>query len=320
MREKPLVSVIVTTYNHQQFIREALDSILMQTVDFPYEILIGDDCSTDQTPDILKEYQGKYPDIIKLWIRPQNLGASRNAYELLLQAKGTYLATCEGDDYWIDNEKLALQVEFLEKHEEYIGCTHKFRIVDEKGKRRRHTHLSWVKQKTRFSCKDFCGLYLPGQPSTFVRRNILQLYPDDYTIFYKADPWISDRTAMMRFLEFGDFYCINRYMSCYRQIRKHSLTATLYKQNKNHAIQDYNLHYMLKANAYQRGTIEKYAFERREREIFSDLCISNMIYGNLEAKSLAKVMLESTSQPWKYYFYFLFYCAKKVLLKLGLYY
>lgn len=91
-----MVSVIVPTYNHEKYIRKALDSILMQEVPFLYEILIGDDASCDETQDILHEYQERYPDKIRLFLHKENIGATRNSYELLTNAKGRYLATLEG--------------------------------------------------------------------------------------------------------------------------------------------------------------------------------------------------------------------------------
>ena len=93
---RPMVSVIVLTYNHEKYIKQALDSILRQKVNFDYEILIGDDASTDNTVKVLKEYKSKFPNIIKLFLNEVNLGATRNAYNLLVNAKGKYLATCEG--------------------------------------------------------------------------------------------------------------------------------------------------------------------------------------------------------------------------------
>ena len=95
-----LVSVIVLTYNHEKYIRQALDSILMQRVDFQYEILVGDDASTDSTQEILKEYDRNYPGKSRLFLRESNLGPTKNSYELLVSAKRDYPATCEGADYW----------------------------------------------------------------------------------------------------------------------------------------------------------------------------------------------------------------------------
>ena len=86
--KRPMVSVIVLTYNHEKYIKEALDSILMQKVNFDYEILIGDDASSDNTVKILKKYQNRYPNIIRLFLNKINLGGTYNAYNVLINAKG----------------------------------------------------------------------------------------------------------------------------------------------------------------------------------------------------------------------------------------
>ena len=127
------VSVVVITYNQSNYIRKALDSILMQKVSFKYEILVGDDASTDGTQEILCEYAQKYPKLFKIVLRKENIGATQNIYELLCKANGIYLATLEGDDYWTDEKKLQIQYEFMQENSKYIGCTHKFDIVDKSG-------------------------------------------------------------------------------------------------------------------------------------------------------------------------------------------
>ena len=107
-----MVSVIVLTYNHEKYICQALDSILMQKTNFTYEILVGDDASTDRTPNILQDYQLNYPNIFRLFLRKTNQGPTGNAYPLFFEARGKYIATCEGDDFWCTAEKLQKQVDF----------------------------------------------------------------------------------------------------------------------------------------------------------------------------------------------------------------
>lgn len=234
------VSVIVLTYNHEKYIRQALDSILMQKVDFKYEILIGDDASTDNTVNILNEYKNKYPDVIKLYLNKVNLGATRNAYNLLMSAKGEYLATCEGDDYWIDENKLKIQIDFLDNNKEFIGCTHQVEIRDDNGNKLKKQKLSWIRYKDIFTIKDFKGLYLPGQAGSVVRRNIYRDTKEDFSIFYKAHKFIGDRTTMMIYLSKGNFHCFNNIMSVYRVSNKNkSLTVKVYKENENRISNDF---------------------------------------------------------------------------------
>ena len=128
------VSVVVITYNHEKYIRQCLDSILMQSVDFYFEIVISDDCSTDQTVEIIKEYQKKYPNIIKPILRSLNVGATKNQYDCFLRCTGNYVAILDGDDFWTDKEKLKTQINFLENNKTYIACTQRYSVVDENNK------------------------------------------------------------------------------------------------------------------------------------------------------------------------------------------
>jgi glycosyltransferase involved in cell wall biosynthesis len=114
----------MVTYNHEKYIKEALDSILMQKANFSYEVVIGEDCSTDNTKTIIQEYEKKYPDLIKARYHPENLGSMgrNNFLDTYLRCKGKYIAMLEGDDYWVDSEKLAKQVDFLENNHDYSYC------------------------------------------------------------------------------------------------------------------------------------------------------------------------------------------------------
>ena len=115
-----LASVWLITYNHEKFIAEAIDSALTQITDFDFEIVIGDDCSTDGTTAIVQKYKNDFPERIKTIYQQKNVGALRNAYEFTLsQCKGKYIAPLEGDDYWIDPYRLQKQVDFLERNPEY---------------------------------------------------------------------------------------------------------------------------------------------------------------------------------------------------------
>jgi len=121
---QPLVSVFVLTYNHEKYIEQALDGILNQKVNFNYEIVIGDDYSTDATRSILLQYQTRNPDKINLLLHPHNLGAMVNQLATIKACKGKYMAICEGDDYWTDCFKLQRQIDFLETNPEYSVCFH----------------------------------------------------------------------------------------------------------------------------------------------------------------------------------------------------
>jgi len=132
---KPLVTVSCITYNHEEFIREAIESFLMQKTTFPVEILIHDDASTDGTADIIREYENAYPGLIKPIYQTENQyskGIKIPATYQHSRTKGKYYAICEGDDYWIDPLKLQKQVSFLEENDEYVLACGGFVRLDNK--------------------------------------------------------------------------------------------------------------------------------------------------------------------------------------------
>jgi len=118
----PVVSICCTTYNHEKYISKAIESFLMQMTDFPFEIIIRDDCSTDSTADIIKRYVEKYPNIVKPIFETENTYSQgiRPMPVVFAKATGKYLALCEGDDYWTDPNKLQKQIAFLENNPDYV--------------------------------------------------------------------------------------------------------------------------------------------------------------------------------------------------------
>jgi|GEM_PF-542544 len=130
------VSVAMITYNHERFIAQAIESVLMQETDFPVELVIGEDCSTDGTRAIVQEYAARYPDKVKALLHPHNLGPAHspgknNLVSVLKACTGKYIALLEGDDYWTDPHKLQKQMEFLEAHPECSLCFHNVKMVYE---------------------------------------------------------------------------------------------------------------------------------------------------------------------------------------------
>ena len=125
-RTEPTLSIICLTYNHAPFIRKTLESFLQQETDFPFEVIVHDDASTDATAAIIAEYAARYPGIVKPIYQQQNqfsLGVPFST-RLFARAAGRYIAYCEGDDYWTDPRKLQIQVDFLERHHDYVLTYH----------------------------------------------------------------------------------------------------------------------------------------------------------------------------------------------------
>lgn len=114
----------MVTYAHEKFISQAIESIVMQKTDFPFELVIGEDCGPDKTREVCIKYQKKYPDIIKLNFRDKNVGPQQNFINTYNLCQGKYVAICEGDDYWTDPYKLQKQVDFMEQNTDFSLCAH----------------------------------------------------------------------------------------------------------------------------------------------------------------------------------------------------
>ena len=115
---EPLVSVEMITYNHAPYIAQAIEAVLQQKTNFPFELVIGEDCSTDGTREIVFEYQRKYADIIRVITSDKNVGATQNGHRTMKACRGIYIAFCEGDDYWHHLDKLQKQVDYMESRPE----------------------------------------------------------------------------------------------------------------------------------------------------------------------------------------------------------
>ena len=147
---QPLVSVAMTTYNHAPYIAQAIEGVLKQKTNLSFELVIGEDCSTDGTREIVFEYQQRYPDVIRVITSNENVGMKENGRRVGEACRGKYLAYCEGDDYWHHPEKLHKQVEYMENHKE---CGMVFSDCDEidiKTKRvtRNKTYASWYQYRS----------------------------------------------------------------------------------------------------------------------------------------------------------------------------
>lgn len=217
--EKPLVSICCISYNHEKFISQCLDGFIIQKVDFPFEIVISDDCSTDNTKKIIDTYVSKYPAIFKNVSPSKNLGSIKNFYHVLEKASGKYIALCEGDDYWIDENKLQMQVDFLEKNPEYGMCYTNFNLVSEKSKN--------IKQKAldtkKWDLKNW--IISPGYtcpPSWCYRKELIKKIP-------KIDSCDGTFICFAVFLYNTKVYCFkNSVTSCYRILKEsasHSVSA-----------------------------------------------------------------------------------------------
>lgn len=167
------VSIVMLAYNHEKFIEQAIESILEQDVDFKYELLIGEDCSTDRTREIVEKYQRNYPDMIKVVRHNKNIGMQKNVNILLRKCEGAYIAYLEGDDYWICPKKLKFQADFLDAHPEYIGVTHNVKSVGERGEKLPYRLEGFHHEKEHiYTKKNALNFEIIGHMSGLMYRNI----------------------------------------------------------------------------------------------------------------------------------------------------
>jgi glycosyltransferase involved in cell wall biosynthesis len=127
------LSVCMITYNHELFLAQAIESVLEQKTDFPIELIIGEDCSTDGTANIVRYYTEKHPEKIQALVRDKNIGPSRNLIDTFKHCNGKYVAVLEGDDYWTDPLKLQKQVGFMDANPGYSLCCHRYKVYDQEN-------------------------------------------------------------------------------------------------------------------------------------------------------------------------------------------
>lgn len=218
----PLVSICSITYNHAPFIRQCLDAFLMQQCNFPFEIIINDDCSTDGTTEIIREYAEKYPDKIFPIFHGENLHSQgvRGMFQKFVfpKACGKYIAMCEGDDYWTDPLKLQKQVDFMEKHHEYSLVCSNAAILSNEGE------LTWKRydKSCDIPLKDVIlkrGAWI-YTASMLYRRELIRDYPE-----YARNCHVGDYPLAIHLALRGKVYFFAEKMVTYRFLTAGSWTA-----------------------------------------------------------------------------------------------
>lgn len=182
------VSVLVMTYNHVNFIAQALDSILMQQVDFDYEIIISEDCSTDGTREIVLDYCERFPHLIRLLLSQENIRTNKVVARGIHAAKGDYIALLDGDDYWISRYKLKKQVDFLESNPDCAICFHNAQVIHENSDQ---APWNWTPehQKKFSTLEDLWMGNFMATCSTLFRRGLFGSVPDWYDDFFPITDW-----------------------------------------------------------------------------------------------------------------------------------
>lgn len=207
--DAPMLSVCMMTYNHAPFIEQSIQGIINQQVDFKWEVIIAEDCSTDGTRAIVERYAQQYPDLIKVILQPKNVGAAQNFADLIAMPEGKYIAYLEGDDYWTDPHKLQKQVDFLEANPDFAICFHNTQVIYQDGSREPSLFNHNQKEVTTF--EDIATLNYIRTVSCVYRNKLFSELPDWY---YKQK--IGDWTLHLLNAQHGKIKYLDDVMAVYR--------------------------------------------------------------------------------------------------------
>ena len=208
-----MTSICCITYNHENYIADAIESFLMQKTNFNYEIIIYDDASTDKTADIIREYETKYPGLIKPIYQTENqYSKGVETFNFSLQrAEGKYIAMCEGDDYWTDPYKLQKQVDYMEKHPECSICIHAaYRVLPDKTKLKLHVRPN--RGNKVFTVEEVIHDNWIFATSSFLYPAV---FKTNRPYFYEIAP-VGDYPLIIYLALKGKVYYIDEFMSAYR--------------------------------------------------------------------------------------------------------
>lgn len=219
---KPVVSVIVLAYNHYEYLSQCLNSILSQKTNFEYEILLGEDSSTDKTKEICLHYAKLYPKIIRLFLHSKENkimveGKATGRFNYLFSlcnSKGKYIAICEGDDYWTDDLKLNKQVEFLENNSNYSFCWTRFVVLNQKtNEKQEDLNGNHFKNEIKFIDfnfdKFFKGWHI-GNATLLYRKSFFDINT------HKKFKYFKDVHLIAQLLKKGKGACLNFFGAVYR--------------------------------------------------------------------------------------------------------
>lgn len=251
---KPTVSIFCMVYNHEQYIKQCIEKILMQKCLFDFEIVIGEDCSTDNSRALILELVNKYPGKFKLLFHNKNIGAQENQNLILKDCIGKYVALCEGDDYWIDPYKLQKQVDFLELNNEYTICHHRINLnINEKEELHKyHINKTTPTTQTLEDITNYNFIYT----CSVVFRNIPLNLPD----WSKYLP-IGDYTMWLYLAKFGKIYYMPDIMAVYR------IGAGVFSsENSISKLQTTNIALHFYKKIFERDSIYYKNLEKQEKE------------------------------------------------------
>lgn len=244
-----MVSVSCVVYNHAKYLRKCLDGFVMQKTNFKFEVLIHDDASTDGSQDIIREYEKKYPDIIKPIYQIENQYSKHISIGKTYQyprAKGKYIAFCEGDDYWCDDNKLQKQFDIMETNPDCSMCVHRVQDVSEGGKTLNTFHPIKMPLFNKFDLNEYLifisnGQFHPFQTSSyFMKKEVLDKMYGDSPEFVKMSK-VGDVVTVLLSLTYGKIYYVKDVLSHYRVDSLGSWSVRNMKSNEHIAVHQKNM-------------------------------------------------------------------------------
>ena len=290
---EPLVSVCCAVYKHEKYIRDCLEGFVMQKTNFPFEVLINDDASPDRTADIIREYEAKYPDIIKPIYQSENQyskGKRITLEYLFPRAKGKYIALCEGDDFWCDPYKLQVQFDFMEQNPEYSLCMHGRYILNHFTQKFAEEPFiqKFPENGVEFAHCTALGKNMFSTQTMFFRRSSFEQKRGDILRDCMGAP-MGDLQIVFHLALAGNVKYISRRMAVYRIAYGSATHTSLKKRIKFIKKANFFIDKMLKNSPYP-----EWAAERTERRKISFLYRLFMIPVLLFEELLNKFCLSST--------------------------
>lgn len=230
-RKKCDITILIAVYNHEKYLKTAIDSVLAQEIKCSYEVIIVDDFSTDSSRAMLKEMEPSLPENYKIIYRERNYGIVNNYYDAVKRIKGRYFIILEADDYWTYPHKIQKQYVFLENHSEYLAVSHLHDTIDADGNKEKMNNAYAIEQTYDFD--DFLERKLPGHTSTLMCRNYFMDNEFDYRLELENFIVLDQVNAFMLAVH-GKIYQIKETWSVYRHIASGgSSYSTLIKSDRS---------------------------------------------------------------------------------------
>lgn len=296
------LSICCASYNHGKYLKEALNGILMQKVNFEYEVIIGDDCSTDDSQSIIESFRPKFKKNYITFLNKKNVGALNNFDRIQSCTRGEYVIVLETDDRWTDPLKIQKQVDYLDLHPEVIAVAHKCNVIDKNSKPTKFIYPQCNKKK--YSLGEYRKGIMPGQTTTMMYRNYhsYDLGIDTNFISKCNHCGPGDRAKIFALLARGQIHCLSDVMSDYRYVWDE---GTSFSATDKMNYSDYINYY---------GLFVKYAKDKLSRNyvdaatsVYSEMVFSALFLGREISVRQAWILLKPIDRKYKVFFYVIIY-------------